>query len=218
MISGPETSKESGRASSTGARRRLRHFVLDQFIMREVAGPTLLGFLTYTFFLMLRVVFSLSEQIFVKGLSGMDALHILGASLPHVVVLTVPMSFLFGVLIALGRMNSDNEVIALQAGGVALRRILRPVLILALVLTAANASLTIWLLPEANRSLRELKMRLLQEGTTLGQIEPRVFHDEFPNVLLYVKDIDRASGYWKGVLLFDRSVPGRRRTQRLLGA
>ncbi len=179
--------------------------------MREVAGPTLLGFLTYTFFLMLRVVFSLSEQIFVKGLSGMDALRILGASLPHVVVLTVPMSFLFGVLIALGRMNSDNEVIALQAGGVALRRILRPVLILALVLTAANASLTIWLLPEANRSLRELKMRLLQEGTTLGQIEPRVFYDEFPNVLLYVKDIDRASGYWKGVLLFDRSVPGQDR-------
>ena len=215
MIRKPQAGMETGdgaRAARAGSRRRrLRRFVLDRFIVREILGPTFLGFVTYTFFLMLRAVFSLSEQIFVKGLSGADALRILGASMPHVVVLTIPMSFLFGVLIALGRMNSDNEVIALQAGGVALRRILRPVLLVAVLLSAGNAALTVWVLPRANRSLRELKLRLLQQGTTLGQIEPRVFHDEFPNVLLYVKDMDRTSGYWRGVLLFDRSVPGQDR-------
>lgn len=208
----PRPSEEAGtRPSSERKRRRLRRSVLSRFVIREVAAPTALGFLAYTFFLLLRAVFSLSEQIFVRGLAGSDALRILGASVPHVVVLTIPMSFLFGVLIALGRMNSDNEIVALQAGGISLGKLLRSVLLLGLLLSLGNAYLTLEVLPAANRSLRAIKAKVLQQGTTLGQIEARVFHDEFPNILLYVQDVDRSSGYWKGVVLFDRSVPGAER-------
>ncbi len=206
-----QTKGEESRPGGIRPDPRLRRSVLSKFIIREVAAPTALGFLAYTFFLLLRAVFSLSEQIFVRGLAGSDALRILGASVPHVVVLTIPMSFLFGVLIALGRMNSDNEIVALQAGGMSLGRLLRSVVLLGLILSLGNAYLTLEVLPKANRSLRALKAKVLQEGTTLGQIEARVFHDEFPNILLYVEDIDRASGYWKGVVLFDRSVPGAER-------
>ncbi len=212
-VSARETADARIPAKAGGPRRRRRpgRLIADRYIAREILGPTVLGFVTYTFFLLLRVVFSLSEQVFVHGLSGGEALRILGASIPHVVVLTIPMSFLFGVLVSLGRMNSDNEIIALQAGGVSLWRIVMPVLMVGLVLAAGNAAITLRIIPKANRNLAELKARYLQRGTGLGQIEARVFHDEFPNVLLYVRDIDRSSGYWKNVLLFDQSVAGAER-------
>ncbi len=65
-----------------------------------------------------------------NGFDSSDALHLLALAVPHVVVLTIPMSYLFGVLLAVGRMNSDNELIALQAGGLSARRLLVPVMAL----------------------------------------------------------------------------------------
>ncbi len=194
---------------TSGSHRRLNPIpVLDRLVLREVLWPTLVGFGTYTFMLLMRAIFGLMEQIFVRGTSVADAARLLMVTLPHVVVLTVPMSFLFGVLIAMGRMNTDNEIIALQAGGISLGRVLRPILLLAIVLTAFNGYLMLEVMPGANQRLRELKVRLFSSARALGSIEPRVFYEQFPGYLLYVRDVDPDTGVWRGVLLYERGDTG----------
>ncbi len=180
-------------------------------VLREVLVPTVLGFVTYTFLLLMRGIFGLMEEIFVRGVSLADALMLLWATVPHVVVLTIPMSYLFGVLIAMGRLNGDNEVTALQAAGISLRRMLRPILLFSLLLAGANAYLTVDVMPNANRELSELRARLFSSSNVLSRVEPRVFYEGFPNVLLYVGGIDRDTGYWRNVIMFDRSNPGHER-------
>jgi len=184
---------------------------LDRFVMREVAGPAALGFVTYTFLLMMRGIFGLMEQVFVRGVAAGDAVELLGATVPQVVVLTIPMSYLFGVLLAMGRMNAENEIIAFHAAGLSTVRLLRPVVVLSLVMFGLSAFLTLEVIPGTARHLRELKTRIFASAKSLGRIEPRVFHEGFPNLLLYVKDVDTPSGYWRDVLLHDRSVPGEER-------
>ena len=67
-----------------------RAMKLDRMMAREVTVPAALGFVTYTFLLMMRGLFALIEQIFVRGLPVRDALAVLVVTLPHVVVLTIP--------------------------------------------------------------------------------------------------------------------------------
>lgn len=179
--------------------------VLDRFLLGEVLGPTALGFGTYTFFLLMRPIFTLMEQVFVRGVPFPDALRFLSLTVPHVVVLTVPMSYLFGVLLAVGRMNGDNEITALQAAGISTRRVLMPVVALSLLFAAVNGWLTLVLMPDANRQLREMKVELFSSAKTLGRVEPRVFNESFPNLLLYVDDIDPVSNTWYRVLMYDRT-------------
>ncbi len=179
--------------------------VLDRFVLFEVLGPTALGFGTYTFFLLMRPVFTLMEQVFVRGVPFDKALRFLSLTVPHVVVLTVPMSFLFGVLLALGRMHSDNEVTALQAAGISTRRVLIPLLGLSLVFAALSGWLTLVLMPRANLELRQMKVDLFSSAKSLGRVEPRVFNEGFPNLLLYIQDINPISGTWSRVLLYDRT-------------
>lgn len=181
--------------------------VVDRLVIREVLPPTILGFVTYTFLIVLRGLYSLIEQVLVRGVSPIDASKVLLISLPHVVVLTIPMSFLFGVLLAVGRMSADNELIALQAGGIPMRRLLRPVLLIGFLLTIANGFLYLEFIPQSSRHLRELKVRLFTEARNLGRLDPKVFHEEIPNVLLYLRDIDPATGDWRDILLFDTSNP-----------
>lgn len=180
---------------------------VDRLVIREVLPPTVLGFITYTFLIVLRGLYGLIEQVLVRGVSMVDAVKVLLITLPHVVILTIPMSFLFGVLLAVGRMSADNELIALQAGGIPMRRLLRPVLLIGVLLAVANGYLYLQFIPQSSRNLRELKVRLFTEARNLGRLEPKVFHEEIPNVLLYLRDIDPASGDWRDILLFDTTDP-----------
>ena len=185
--------------------------VVDRLVIREVVPPTILGFITYTFLVIMRGIYSLIEQVLVRGLSLADAGKVLLITIPHVIILTIPMSFLFGVLLAVGRMNADNELVALQAGGIPIRRLLRPIVILGLLLTALNGYLYLDVIPRSSRDLRELKVRLFASAKNLGRIDPGVFHEEIPNVLLYVKEVDKDTGEWRDILFFDSSSPGEER-------
>jgi LPS export ABC transporter permease LptG/LPS export ABC transporter permease LptF len=184
---------------------------VDRLMIREIIPPTLLGFMTYTFMVVMRGIFNLIEQILVRGVAMRDALQVLLITLPHIVVLTIPMSFLFGVLLAVGRMNAENEIVAMQAGGIPARRLLRPILTLGVLLALVNGYLYLVVIPGSGRELRDLKIRLFAEAKNLGRIEAGVFHEQLPNVLLYLRDADLETGEWRDILFFDSSDPGEER-------
>ncbi|MFV2071248.1 MAG: LptF/LptG family permease [Thermoanaerobaculales bacterium] len=185
--------------------------VVDRMVLTEVMPPAALGFLTYTFLVIMRGLFNLIEQVLVRGVPMADAGRVLLVMIPHVVVLTIPMSYLFGVLLGVGRMNADNEIIALQAGGVPARRMLRAIVLLGIVLTTVNAYLYMEVIPTSSRNLRELKIRLFTQARNLGRIEPKVFYEELPNRLIYIGDADQESGEWRNVVIYDSHDPGEER-------
>ncbi len=67
--------------------------------------------------------------------------------LPQALCLTIPMAVLLGILVGFGRLSADREFVAMQACGVSLMRLARPVLLVAGLGTAATAYETIVALP-----------------------------------------------------------------------
>ena len=88
---------------------------LDRYLLREISGPLLLGFFGYTFILLIQFLFQSAEMIIRRGVAVAQVGELLLLTLPNIIVLTIPMSFLFSVLVAVGRMSTDSEVIALRA-------------------------------------------------------------------------------------------------------
>jgi hypothetical protein len=66
-----------------------------------------------------------------------------------VLIFTIPMAVLVGVLIGLGRLSSDSEIVALHASGVSLRRLLLPIGFVAALSALAALLITFWLSPAA---------------------------------------------------------------------
>src|SRR4029079_1999639 len=121
--------------------------------------------------------------------------------LPQALSVTIPMALLYGILFGLGRLSADREFVALQACGVGLFRIMRPVALLAVVACGATAYETIVALPDANQTFRELTFGFVASGAE-SDIKPRVFYQNFPNRVLYARDIERTGG-WRDVFLAD---------------
>jgi len=110
------------------------------------------------------------------------------------------MAVLVGVLLGLGRMSADSEIIALTALGVSRQRMLVPVGVLALTGAIATGTLTLWLAPAAFRGLRGIKADLLASQASF-QIQPRVFDERFPKRVLYVNDVSASGTQWHGVFV-----------------
>ncbi len=185
---------------------RLRR--LDLYLFREILGPLALGFTVYTFILLVRFLFQSAEMIIRRGLPLSTVGELLVYTMPNIVVLTIPMSLLFGILIAIGRLASDSELVALRSSGISLVSLYRPILLVSGLFTLINIVLMIWVLPWGNHALQYTRLTIVTE--TVGQqVEPRVFYSEFEDALLYVFESDEESDWWEGVFL-GQALPGAR--------
>jgi LPS export ABC transporter permease LptF/LPS export ABC transporter permease LptG len=182
--------------------------ILTRYILREMVGPTLLGFAFYTFIILMRQLFELAEMIIKRSLGFGAVLKLLGLSIPHIIVLTIPMSLLFGILIAVGRLSSDSEIIAMRAAGISTSTIYRPVLYFSFVLFLLNLYLMNAVLPRGNSALQHLKADLFASSVE-KEIKPRVFYDEYENLVIYINDVDQKSGEWNGVFISNSTDPER---------
>ena len=90
---------------------------IDRYVLRELTGPTVLGFSLYTFILLMNAFFLLAQNAISKNLGWSLIGRLFVLELPNLLVLTIPMSVLLGVLIGIGRLSSDSEWIALQSAG-----------------------------------------------------------------------------------------------------
>ncbi len=181
---------------------------LDRYVISEILGPTTLGFLVYTSILLIQFLFRSADMIIRRGLPASDVGQLVLFTLPNIVVLTIPMAFLFGILVAVGRMAADSELIAMRSCGVSLFSLYRPVFLLSLVLTALNLYLMIDLLPRGNSALQQKRIEILAQSVS-RQVEPRVFYEEWEGLILYVFDRDPGDDRWRGVFLSE-DVPGQR--------
>jgi lipopolysaccharide export system permease protein len=124
---------------------------------------------------------------------------------PSALCVTIPMALLFGVLFGLGRLSADREFVAMQACGISLFRVFRPIAFLAVLCCAATAYETIVALPAANQTYREIILSVIASWAD-NDIKPRVFFGNFPNRVIYARDIETTGG-WREVFLADDTQP-----------
>ena len=179
---------------------------IDKYIFKEILGPLVLGFLVYTFILLIQFLFRSAEMIIRRGVPASVVFELLMTTLPNIVVLTIPMSFLFAILVAIGRLSADSELIALRSSGVSLFYLFRPVLVLSLFLPAINIYLMTQVLPRGNHDLQRLRLTILTKSIN-QQMEPRVFFEDWEGLVLYVYEMPPDDRRWRGVFIADGFDP-----------
>src|SRR5258708_24876389 len=174
--------------------------ILDRYIVREVFRHAFLGLVVFTFVFFVPQLVRLMELFVRHSGSGAVVRKLFLRLFPAVVVFPVPMATLVGVILGLGRMSADSEIIALTALGIGRRRILLPVGVLALTGAVVTLAMTTWLGPLALRTFRTLQADLITSQISLA-LQPRVFDERFPSKVLYVNDVTAAGTQWRAVFL-----------------
>ena len=174
---------------------------ITKYLLLELISPFFLGLLIFTFVLLMERVLDLIELIINKGVSVTVVLNMILYIMPSFLVLTIPMAVLVATLTAFGRLSTDSEVTALKASGVSLYALFAPVLIFALMANALTFFLYAKALPWGNLNFRIALYELARTKAAIG-LKKHVFDTTFPNLVIYVDDID-AENVFHGVMISD---------------
>ncbi|HEX7615519.1 MAG TPA: LptF/LptG family permease [Thermoanaerobaculia bacterium] len=179
---------------------------LNRYVFLEVAGPTLVGFLAYTGFMAVRGLVQFSELLVQSERPFAEAGLVVALSLPHIVVLTLPVAFLLGLLIGIGRLSADSELTALRASGVDLLVLYRPIGTLAAATAGVTLVLMLAVVPRTNHLLYAMKLRL-SSFAFAQRIQPGVFSPEIAGLRVYAEGASPDRRELTGLIISDRSNP-----------
>ena len=180
--------------------------ILTRYILREVTAHALIGVAIFTFVLFTRDLGRILELVVRASAPLPSVAEIFSFTIPLALTYTLPMSVLVGILIGLSRLAADSEITAMRASGMGVwsfLRILSIFVVAAWLLALANG---LYVAPRAQAALGHLEDRL--KGSQVSfEIQPRVFYEGFPKIVVYVQDVKSAQGaaIWKGVFMADLS-------------
>src|SRR5688500_11225152 len=180
---------------------------LDRYLIRETLGPFTLALGLFTFLLSVQPMLKTAEMLVAKGAPMGTIAYLLLTLLPQALGVTVPMAFLAGVVMALGRISGDREAVAMMACGINPARLIRPMLLLASVAAGATLYVLIWLMPDANQSFRDVTWHLTEKMAT-EDVKPGQFYEGFTGKVILIGD-RQTDGSWTQVMIADTSEPGR---------
>ena len=181
--------------------------ILNRYVFREVAVASLVGTALFTLVLFLQRVEPVMELLVGRRVPPGDMARLLALTLPQAFPFTIPMGVLTGILVSLGRLSSDNEVLAMVASGIRIRSLVRPVSLVATIGLLVCALTTLWLTPWSLREQVRIaeSLRIQLAGT---EVIPRVFIEDFPDHVIWVQDVVPSEGiHWKGIFLADMRPP-----------
>lgn len=187
--------------------------VLDRYVLRQVSLHFLSGVALFVALLSAGdLLFRLARVWLQQGMSGWKVVVIFFYSLPSFLVYVFPMAILLAVLLTVGRMSGENELVALRAGGVSLQRFTMPFFLFAVWICMGTILVQELLLPHTSLRLKtmwnetSISNWLLQENvffrdTTESGIE-RIF---------YVRNMDVGESLLEGVVVQEYTEEGLRR-------
>ncbi|MGA9472781.1 MAG: LptF/LptG family permease [Terriglobales bacterium] len=182
--------------------------ILTRYILGEVVSHALIGAAVFTFILFTRDLGRILELVVRNSAPLPSVAEIFFYTVPVALTYTIPMGVLVGILIGLSRLSADSEVTAMRASGLSVWSFLRICSIFVVIAWFLALANSVYLAPRSLASLDELQNRLRSSQASF-EVQPRVFYEGFPKIVLYVEDVKAMSGgaLWKGVFLADLSDP-----------
>lgn len=139
--------------------------ILQTYVLKELFAPTVVSMCFFTLLLLLRHFFTLAEILLNASVGVGLIMELAGIIIVTLFSLTIPMAALLGVLIGIGRMTSDNEILAVRVAGISLFPVFVPVFVLAtltsLLLVAGNRSFLPGLYARVQSQEQRIKFELL---------------------------------------------------------
>jgi lipopolysaccharide export system permease protein len=126
------------------------------------------------------------------------------------------MAVLVSVLFAFSQLTADNEITALKASGVSLRRLMVSLVLTGAALGAFMVYFNDSILPETNHKLKMLLIDIARKSPVFTMKEQVINNIQTEDLrtryYLQAARIDPANNHLKDVVIYDLSVPGRDRT------
>src|SRR6202453_4375847 len=162
--------------------------LIDRYIGRQILFTMVFGVSVLSFVLVLGNLFLKLFDVLINHNFPLGMiLSFIAYILPFSLTYTIPWGFLTAVLLVLGRLSGENELIAMKSSGISITRMCMPLFFLALVCVGICLWIDIDVAPRAQNNMKNELVKLATENP-LSLFGSDHIIDEFPGKKIYVED------------------------------
>jgi lipopolysaccharide export system permease protein len=176
--------------------------ILDRYVFSEMIGPFLIGVIGFILVLTVDLLFTMADLIINKGVPLWAVLKLLLYKLPSIMVLTFPVSTLFGTTMALGRLSKDSEIIALRTSGINLVRITGAIIVIGILVSMASYFTNEKIVPHANYVASNIIRQIIYKRP-LPSVQNNVFFKDAHNRHYYARRIDMKNKTMENIMVYE---------------
>lgn len=174
-----------------------------KYIFKELFPPFFIGAMVFTFILIMFQVLRLAEFMVVHGVSFFTVLKLTFFLVLAFLPITVPISFLFSVLIVFSRMSSDSEIVAFKASGISIFKLMKPVLAFSFVVSLITLYVSFHGGPWGNRTFENYVHKIGSKKAAVNLKEGFFNYELGNNFVVYSKKIDSENNVMNDVFIYD---------------
>jgi len=168
--------------------------ILRNYILLECLLPFFIAISVLTSVFLLGYLPQLANRVINKGMSLAAVGKMFLYYIPILLGYTLPIACLVTVLLTFGRMSAENEILAMRASGIYIRKLLMPVVMMGIVLSMVVHILNDRIIPKAY----DAQSRIVQETGSqnpTAMLEAGSFINAFDKYIIFIYRIDNGRLY-----------------------
>ncbi len=182
--------------------------LINRYILRQIAVPALLALTAIAVVGVASEIRERSKILPIMVLTVGDVSRLAVFFLPTLVSYLVPITYMLGVLLAFGKLAQNNEIVAMNAAGIPLKRILMPVILVGVALSGFCFIVQDRIQPWAVGKVLDLIYSELPLRLTLDVLPTGVMQD-YAGWRVYIGKRDRRTGTFEKIIILKPEEGGR---------
>ena len=174
--------------------------IIERYLISQSLKTFAFGLALFSTVLIISKVQELLSLILNKGISPYIILKLLFFLMPALLSIAIPMSFILGVILSIGRLTEGKEILAMKTMGIGKWQIIKPYFAFSLLLIIFNMFFNVFLVPESNKMYVKTLFNTMTKKVQLI-INEKEFNTIGRNVVLYTEEYDCHNNDLKGVNL-----------------
>jgi len=176
---------------------------LDTLIIRSFIGPFFATFLISLFVLVMQFFWLYIDDLIGKGLDILTILQLIGYVAATAVPLALPLSLLLSSIMTFGNLGETFELVAIKSAGIPLLRFMRPLLIIAIIISGIAFLFANNIIPVANLKLNALKYDIIVAKPAFD-IKEGIFYDKIEGYVIKLGKKEKDDSTIRKVIIYDK--------------
>lgn len=176
---------------------------IDALILKAFIGPFFATLLISIFVLVMQFFWLYIDDLVGKGLDPFTILELIGFVSVSILPMAMPLSLLLSSIMTFGNLGETFELVALKSAGISLLRFMRPLMIVAVILSIVAFFLSNNFIPVANLKLDRLKYDIITSKPAFD-IKEGAFYDKIEGFVIRVGKKEADNQTIKDVLIFEK--------------
>jgi len=148
---------------------------LRLYVLREIAAPAFLSVFFFAGVLMIVRLFGYATMVLQSNAGPAVLGELILIIMGTLITLTIPMSVLLGTLIGVGRLTSENEILAMRVSGINVARVFLPMVFAAALVAGSLMWMNSEVIPRLFKRVETIVLRM--RLNVINNLSPQVFYD-----------------------------------------